>query len=159
MLENPLCRNPTLAKCEDETHILKVGTWSPSWLLKTQSLIAGVKTPCIGVFLISLERSWSVNVQNGLAWVIWTFAAQLMGKRRARSQTGSLTPDHKKSGIDPTSMCDGEVRHGVEKISRRAIRLVYTSSRLEVEARNYDGPKSWESKPGQFQDSILEVLR
>jgi hypothetical protein len=28
----------------------KVGTWSPPGLPKTQSLIAGVKTPCIGVF-------------------------------------------------------------------------------------------------------------
>jgi hypothetical protein len=45
----------------------KVGTWSPSGLLKTQSLIAGVKTPCIEVFFISLERFWSIDVQNGLA--------------------------------------------------------------------------------------------
>jgi hypothetical protein len=45
----------------------KVGTWSPLGLLKTQSLIVGVKTPCIEVFFILLERSWSVNVQNGLA--------------------------------------------------------------------------------------------
>jgi hypothetical protein len=32
--------------------------------------------------------------ENGLALAIWTFAAQVMGKRRAGSQTGSLTPDH-----------------------------------------------------------------
>ncbi len=32
---------------------------------------------------MSLERSRSVHVQNGLALVIWTFAAQVMGKRRA----------------------------------------------------------------------------
>jgi hypothetical protein len=31
---------------------------------------------------------------NGLALVIWTSVAQVMGKRRAGSQTGSLTPDH-----------------------------------------------------------------
>jgi len=35
----------------------KVGTWSPLGLPKTQSLIAGVKTPCIGVFFIPLESS------------------------------------------------------------------------------------------------------
>jgi hypothetical protein len=35
----------------------KVGTWSPPRLPKTQSLIARVKTPCIGVFFILLERS------------------------------------------------------------------------------------------------------
>jgi hypothetical protein len=72
----------------------KLGTWSPPGLPKIQSLISGVKTPRIGAFLISLERSWSVDVQNGLAWVIWTFAAQVMGKRKAGSQTGNLAPDH-----------------------------------------------------------------
>jgi hypothetical protein len=35
----------------------KVGTWSPSGLPKTQSLIVGVKTPCIEVFFIPFERS------------------------------------------------------------------------------------------------------
>jgi hypothetical protein len=53
----------------------KVGIWSPLGLPKTQSLIAGVKTPCIEVLFISLKRSWSVDVQNGLTWTIWTFAA------------------------------------------------------------------------------------
>jgi hypothetical protein len=72
----------------------KVGTWSPPGLPKTQSLIAEVKTLRIGVFFIPLESSWSVDVQNGLAWAIWTFSAQVMGKRRAGSQISSLTPDH-----------------------------------------------------------------
>jgi hypothetical protein len=72
----------------------KLGTWSPPGLSKTQSLISGVKTPCIGLFLILLKRSQSVDVQNDLACVIWTSVAQVMGKRRAGSQTGSLTPDH-----------------------------------------------------------------
>jgi hypothetical protein len=51
-------------------------------------LITGVKTPHIGVFLISLKRFWSVDVQNDLAWVICTSAAQVMGKRRVGSQIG-----------------------------------------------------------------------
>jgi hypothetical protein len=72
----------------------KVGTWSPLGLPKTQSSSSGVKTPRIEVFFIPLKSSWSVDVRNGLAWVIWTFAAQVMGKRRAGNQNGSLTPDH-----------------------------------------------------------------
>jgi hypothetical protein len=80
-----------------------------------------------------------------------------MGKRRGESQVGSLTPDHKKSGINPIRMCDGGVRHGVEKLSRRATRLVQTSFQSEVGARSYDGPKSRESKPRQFRDSTLGV--
>jgi hypothetical protein len=40
------------------------------------------KKPRLGVFLVSLERSWSVDVRNGLALVIWTSTTQVMGKRR-----------------------------------------------------------------------------
>jgi hypothetical protein len=72
----------------------KVGSWSPTGLLKTQSSIAGVKSPHIWMFLVLLERSWNSYVQNDLAWAIWTSPAQVMGKRKAGSQTSSLTPDH-----------------------------------------------------------------
>jgi hypothetical protein len=54
----------------------------------------GPKHLTLGVFLVSLERSQSVDIENGLALAIWTFVAQVMGKRRAGSQTGNLTPDH-----------------------------------------------------------------
>jgi len=36
-----------------------------------------------------------------------------MAKRRAESRTASLTPDHKKSGIDLFLMSDSGVRHSV----------------------------------------------
>jgi hypothetical protein len=135
----------------------KVGSWSPPGLLKTQSSIARVKSPCIWTLLASLERSWSVDVQNGLAWTIWTSAAQVMSKRRAESQTSSLTRDHKKSRIDLFPTCALGVRHGVGKLSLKATSLVQTSSRSEVGARSYEVPKSRESKPGQFRDSTLGV--
>jgi ATP-dependent Clp protease ATP-binding subunit ClpA len=47
-----------------------------------------------------------------------------MVERRAESQTGSLTPDHKKSGIDPTLGYAKEVRHTIGKLLRRATRLL-----------------------------------
>jgi hypothetical protein len=72
----------------------KWGLGSPPGLLKLQSSIIGVKTPCIGVFFISLESYQSVVVENGFAWAIWTSAAHVMAKRRAGSQIASLTPDH-----------------------------------------------------------------
>ncbi len=62
-------------------------TWSPPGLPKLHSSIARVKTPRLEVFFIPLERSWSVDVDNGFAWAIWTFAAQVMVERRAESQT------------------------------------------------------------------------
>jgi hypothetical protein len=89
------CRNPNLAKCGGEAqHLEKLGIWSPPGLPNVQSSTAGPKTPRIGVFSVSLERSGSVDIENALALGIWTSVAQVMGKRRAGSQIGSLTPDH-----------------------------------------------------------------
>ncbi len=52
------CRNPTLAKCGGEAqHLEKLEVWSPSGLPNVQSSTARGKTLCIGVFLVSLERS------------------------------------------------------------------------------------------------------
>jgi hypothetical protein len=45
----------------------KWGLGSPLRLLKLQSSIAGVETPCIEVLFTSLESYRSVNVENGLA--------------------------------------------------------------------------------------------
>jgi hypothetical protein len=74
--------------------LLKWGLGSPPGLPKLQSSIARAKAPCIGVFFISLESYPSVDVKNGLTWAIWTFATQIMAKRKAGSKIGSLTFDH-----------------------------------------------------------------
>jgi hypothetical protein len=47
-----------------------------------------------------------------------------MGKRRAGSQTISLTPDHKKLGIDPIYLLAEGVPHTIEKLSMRATILL-----------------------------------
>jgi hypothetical protein len=44
--------------------------------------------------LISLEIYWNVDVQNGLAWLIWTLKTQVMVKIKAKSQINNLIPDH-----------------------------------------------------------------
>jgi hypothetical protein len=55
---NIICRNPNLAKCAGEAqHLEKLEIWSPPGLSNVQSLTARGKTPHIGVFLVSLERS------------------------------------------------------------------------------------------------------
>jgi hypothetical protein len=73
--------------------LLKWGLESFPGLQKFQSLIAGVKTPYIGVFFISLESYRNVNVENSTR-SIWTFATQVMAKRRAKNQIDNLIPDH-----------------------------------------------------------------
>jgi hypothetical protein len=89
------CRNPTLAKCGGEVqHLEKLKVWSPPGLPNVQSSTARPKTPRIEAFLVSLKRSWNIDIENGLALTIRTSAAQVMGKRKAESQTGNLTPDH-----------------------------------------------------------------
>jgi hypothetical protein len=45
----------------------KLGLGGPLGLPKLQNSIAKVKTPCIGVFFISLESYQSVDVESGLA--------------------------------------------------------------------------------------------
>jgi hypothetical protein len=47
-----------------------------------------------------------------------------MAKRRAGSQTTNLTPDQKKSGIDPIYLAAGGVPHIVEKLSMRVTTLL-----------------------------------
>jgi hypothetical protein len=147
----PNCRNPTLAKCGGEAqHLEKVRIWSLLGLPNVQSSTARPKTPRIEVFLVSLERPWSVDIENGLALVIWTSVAQVMGKRRAESQTSNLTPDHKKSGINVFPTSELKARYVVGKISTRATSLVQTSSRSDLEVGSYELPKSRDSTRDSF---------
>jgi len=69
-------------------------SWGPNGLLNLQRAMTGIKTHWIEMFLISMEIFWNLNVQNGLAWPIWTFNTQVIAKRRARNQIGSLTLVH-----------------------------------------------------------------
>jgi len=102
----------------------KWGFGSPLGLLKFQSSIVGVKTPCIETFFISLENYQSVDVENGLAWAIWTSVAQVMAKRKLGSEIGNSIPDHKKSKIDPISVCASGMRYAVRKLLMRAKTLL-----------------------------------
>jgi hypothetical protein len=96
-------------------------------------------------FFISLESSWNVDVSNGLALLIWTSETQVMAKRRAGSQIVNLTPDQKKSGIDPIYLAADDVPHTVGKLSTRATTLLQIALRSEVCSQSYRAPKSQES--------------
>jgi hypothetical protein len=47
-----------------------------------------------------------------------------MAKRRVKSQIANLTPDHKKSGIDPIYLAIEGVRNTIGKLSMRATTLL-----------------------------------
>jgi hypothetical protein len=147
---------PLWAKCEGEAHTPKSGNLESSGTPENSELeLKGQNTSHCG-FLGVIEKVLKCRCLTGLALAIWTSSAQVMGKRRAGSQIGSLTPDHYKSGIDLFPTYVARVRHGVGKLSRRDTTLVQTSSRSELMARSYGCPKFQESKPGQFRDSTWE---
>jgi hypothetical protein len=129
----------------------KLGTWSPPGLPKTQSLMAGVKTPCIRVFLVSLERSWSLDVQNGLTWVIWTSSAQVMGKRKAGSQTGSRESTRSRRALGECDMAlessRGELPDWFRPhLDRRLGREVMMAQSLRSPNRDSFETPLWESR-------------
>jgi hypothetical protein len=90
---------------------------------KLQRAISEVKTQWLVAFFKSLKSSWNVDVQNGLALIIWTSKTQVMVKRRVESQIGNLTPDHKKSRIDLIYLFTEGVRYIVGKLLTRTTTL------------------------------------
>jgi hypothetical protein len=64
-----------------------------------------------------------------------------MAKRRAGSQVANLTPDQKKSGIDPIYLSADGVQHIIEKLLTRATTLLEIASRSEVCSQSYGAPK------------------
>ncbi len=80
-----------------------MGLGSPPGLPKIQSMITRVKTPCIETFFIPLKRSWSVDIQNGLAWAIWTYAAQVMCRKKGRESNWQFDSRSLKVRIRPDS--------------------------------------------------------
>ncbi len=68
-----------------------------------------------------------------------------MAKRRAGSQIANLTPNQKKSRIDPIYLAAWHVRHIVGKLSTRTTTLLETALQSEVCLQSYGAPKSRES--------------
>jgi hypothetical protein len=87
----------------------KWGLGSPLGLPKLQSSIVGVKTHCIGVFFISLESWQSVDIENGLAWAIWSTC---YGKKKGRESNWQFDSRPLKVGnrSDP-GRCRGSAIH------------------------------------------------
>jgi hypothetical protein len=76
-----------------------------------------------------------------------------MAKRRAGSQIANLTPNHKKSGIDPIYLATEGMQHIIGQLLTRTTTLLQTASQSEVCSQSYGVPKSRESQPTRFRDS------
>jgi len=82
-----------------------------------------------------------------------------MANRRVGSQIANLTPNQKKSGIDPIYLAADNVPHNIEKLLTRATTLLETALRFEVCSQSYAAPKSRESRWARFRDSHVGVSR
>jgi hypothetical protein len=80
-----------------------------------------------------------------------------MAKRRVGTQTVSLTPDQKKSGIDPIYLAANDVPHTVGNLLTRAITLLLAVPQSKVCLQSYVAPQSRESMLARFWDSHLGV--
>jgi hypothetical protein len=119
----------------------KMGLESPLGLPKIQSSIAGVNTPRLGVFFIPLKRYWSVDVQNGLAWVIWTSAAQVMVERRAGNQIGTTTKSRESTRPQCVQVkCDTPLESSQGEL--RVCFRPHLNRRFEQEVMNAQSPRS-----------------
>jgi hypothetical protein len=78
---------------------------------------------------------------------------------KTESQIVNLTPDQKKSGIDPIYLAAGDVPHIIGKLSTRATTLLQTALRFEVCSQSYAASKSRESWLVQFRNSHARVPR
>ncbi len=88
----------------------ELGVLRDSW--KTQSLIAGVKTPRIEVFFILLERSWSVDVQIGFAWAISNICTTSYGQKKGRESNWQFDSRPLKVGNRPDlGVCKWSATH------------------------------------------------
>jgi len=77
---------PLWGKCEDEIHIPKSGNLESSGTLTTSELDCRAQNTLSWSVLYTIGKALKCTCWNGLAWAIWTFAAQVMVERRARSQ-------------------------------------------------------------------------
>jgi hypothetical protein len=97
-----------------------MGTWELAGTPETsENDYKGQNTSHWGAFYI-IEKLLKCRCLKWARMTIWTFAKQVMAKRKVGSQTGSLIPDHKKLGINLTPVRAGGVQHNVGKLSTRA---------------------------------------
>ncbi len=103
------------------------------------------------MFLVSLKRSWSVDIENGLALVIWTSIAQVMGKRKAGSQTNSRPL---KVGNRPLPDLRMESATWSWKDLEEGYKFGSDLVAIRPSNRELWAPKVPGLHPGQFQDNF-----
>ncbi len=91
---NETVATPFWGKCEDETHTPKSGNLESFGIPKNSKLDSRGQNILHWGILYTIRNFLNCRCLNGLTWAIWTSSAHVISKRRAGSQTNSLTPDH-----------------------------------------------------------------
>jgi len=104
-----------------------------------------------------MKSSWSVDAQNGLAWAIWTSAAQVMGKRKAGVKLPIWLPTTKSRELTSSRRRLKEYNMALES-SRREVQLWFrprldpslgrgamSVQSTETPTRDNFGTPTWES--------------
>ncbi len=140
-----MCRNPTLAKCEDETHTPKVGDLESSGTPESLELNNKAQNTShwgvlsvIGKFLKRRYQKWSRIGHLDIC-------SPSYGQKKGRESNWQFDSRPQKSGIDLFPTSDSRVRYGIGKLSRRVITLVLTSLQSDFAVGSYKLPKSRDS--------------
>jgi hypothetical protein len=139
-----LCRNPTLAKCEDETHTPKVGDLEPSGTPECLEFNSkGQNTSRWGVLCI-IEKVLKCTCPKWPRIGHLDICSPSYGQKKGRESNWQFDSRPLKVGNRPAP----DVRWGSPTRRWKALEegtsLVQTSSRSEVGARSFDVPKSRE---------------
>jgi len=147
---------PLWAKCEDETHTPKSGNLESSETPAILELNSKGKNTLPWGVLYTVGKVLKCRCPKWFRMSHLDIYSPSYGQKKGRESNWQFDSRPLKVRNRPDS--DVYKRSGVGKILKRATRLLWTSSQLEVWARSYGCPKSRESNPRQFRDSSLGVL-
>jgi hypothetical protein len=148
---------PLWAKCEGEAHIPKSGNLESSGTPKNlEPELKGQNTLHWGVLGV-IGKVLKCKCLNWPRIGHLDICSPSYGQKKGRESNWQFNSRPLKVGNRPfPDVCSGSATwrwKALEESYNFGSKLV----RSELGARSYERPKSWESKPGQFQDSILGV--
>jgi hypothetical protein len=108
---------------------------------------------------VSLERSWSVDIENGPALVIWTFAAQVMGKRRVGESNWQFDSRTQKVRNPPLPNIRIESATWRWKYHDEGYNFGLDLVTIRLCSRELRAPKVSGLQPGHFRDKFGTPFR
>jgi hypothetical protein len=150
-----ICCNPTLAQCGGEAqHLEKVRIWSPPGLPNVQSSTARPKTPRIEVFLMSLERSWNVDVEKWPRIGHLDICSLSYGQKKGRKSNWQFDSRSLKVGNRP--LLDLWIESAIRRWKDLNAGYKFGSDLVAIRRRSRElwAPKVPGLHPGQFRDNF-----